>query len=362
MSVIESKVEARSSSGSRSGRRASVRLVAASPQRVGKSGELISDIRAAILNTARKCRNRRCASAQSHGCVCKKRRSNPRSANVRRRRKQLIPCVFVPVLERMLSNELGGNLQRVATSGHSPLCAARNAVSEIRISKTLFADHVSVPRLKYDSHDIPAKSRASSKATYLHSSNEHISVLDRYGSCNYAHGFPRSAQAVCFYWSSQRRHTSTDDNQVQQVFFLQLVHWMRLSAKENTHVHSIWYTPASIHAWQSPRISSSNARTALWRQGMTPAFILRHYCAFRCFAQRSGVSSSGSRHAAQEAAPQECQIPSTQESASVTEQSDADMPNGMLMLAALLTPLLLDAEPASANQLLTGKTVSLVSF
>ena len=39
----------------------------------------------------------------------------------------------------------------------------------------------------------------------------------------------------------------------------------------------------------------------------------------------------------------------------------ADMPNGMLMLAALLTPLLVDAEPALAgNPLLTGKAISLV--
>lgn len=40
---------------------------------------------------------------------------------------------------------------------------------------------------------------------------------------------------------------------------------------------------------------------------------------------------------------------------------DSGLPSGMLMLAAMMTPLLADVEPAHAgNPLLTGKTVSLV--
>lgn len=79
----------------------------------------------------------------------------------------------------------------------------------------------------------------------------------------------------------------------------------------------------------------------------------------RCFAQLNGEMSSSSRHSLQKAAPVQPQnAPVAEQTA--TENDTTDMPNGMLMLAALLTPLLLDAEPASANQFLTGKTVSLV--
>ena len=78
----------------------------------------------------------------------------------------------------------------------------------------------------------------------------------------------------------------------------------------------------------------------------------------RCAAQQQRAAAAKQQVHGPQQLPQRAQ-----ESHAAAERAAAEgeMPSGMLMLAALLTPLLLDAEPAHAdNSLLTGKTVSLV--